>query len=77
MMIMRVLGIFLTIHHSTLPLERIVCDKPWVIGKFKNVQCGFVVFLEQRELTLECYPWGLADIPANFRDQEVEVEVIQ
>ncbi len=69
-------GYFITVHHPSVPSKRIVCDKPLVIGKCKNVQCGFVVFLENRELTLECHSWGLLEIPINFRENAVEVEVI-
>jgi len=69
-------GYFITVHHPSLPSSRIVCDKPLVIGKFKDVQCGFVVFLENGELTLECHSWGLMDIPINFRENAVEIEVI-
>src|SRR5258708_7178198 len=56
-------GYFLTLRHSGLPKQRIVCDKPWVVGKSQGVETGFIVFLENNELTLECHAWSQNSVP--------------
>ena len=66
-------GYFLTIEHSTLPTIRIACHTPQVIGSADGIISGFVIFIENRELTIECHAWGDVGIPEWFRDREVQV----
>lgn len=67
-------GYFLTVRHATLPSHRVVCDKPLLTGRYGDVECGFVVFLEDGELTLECHSWGAGGIPENFREWPIEIK---
>lgn len=67
-------GYFLTVRHRILPSETIVCHTPLVVGTCGDVACGFVVFLEHGELTLECHALGDAAIPEDFRDRRVRIE---
>ena len=69
-------GYFLTVKHPSLPSTRIVFHKPSVVGRAGNTQSGFVVFVENGELMLECHTWGEIDVPENFREQDVIVETI-
>lgn len=66
-------GYFLTVKHPSLPRERIVCNKPQVMGSYGHIQSGFVAFIEHGELMLECHTWGEFDIPENFRELSVVV----
>lgn len=66
-------GYFLTLRHARLPSERIVCDEPMVLGRANGIETGFVVFLENRQLMLECHSWGDDSIPETYRDEEVEI----
>lgn len=66
-------GYFLTVRHSDLPGRRIVCSEPQVVGRVGNIQGGFVAFIENGELMLECHTWGEVDVPANFRELSVVV----
>ena len=66
-------GYFLSMSHASLPLERVVCSQPNVIGRRGGVTCGFVIFIEGRQLTIECHSWGDESIPEWFRGSEVEV----
>jgi hypothetical protein len=68
-------GYFLTVKHSALPLERIVCDEPLVCGLAQGISSGFIIFIENGELMLECYELGEPTIPANYRDLDVAVSV--
>ena len=69
-------GYFLTIKHAGLPLERIVCDTPKLTGSVDGIISGFVVFIEDGELTIECHSWGDVDVPEWFRDRDVQVAAI-
>ena len=62
-------GYFLTLRLPGLPTDRQTLHDPVVMGKADGIECGFVVFLEQRELMLECHSWGLVDVPNDFRDR--------
>jgi hypothetical protein len=68
-------GYFLTVRHPAIPLERIVCDKPLVTGVARGVTGGFLIFIENGELMLECYELGEPTIPADYRDLDVAVSV--
>ena len=66
-------GYFLTVRHSAIRSERVVCNQPIIVGKAGDIECGFVVFLEGGTLTLECHSWGDDAVPKDFREQQVEV----
>ena len=66
-------GYFLTVRHNCLPAERVVCNAPLVTGSAGGVICGFVIFIESGELTIECHSWGGADITEGFRDSDVQI----
>jgi hypothetical protein len=42
------------------------------MGKADQLECGFVVFLENGELLLECHGWG-SDLPDDLRTRDVRV----
>lgn len=66
-------GYFLSIRHPSLPKERIVCHKPMIIGQADDIICGFVIFIEDGQFTLECHSFGEIDVPEWFRDRNVQV----
>ncbi len=66
-------GYFVTVRHPTLPLTRTVISQPTVIGQSDEAQGGFLVFIENGELMLECYTAGTVEIPESFREQHVHV----
>src|SRR3954466_265243 len=47
-------GYFLTIKHADLPIVRIVCDTPKFTGSADGIISGFVIFIQDGELTIEC-----------------------
>jgi len=67
-------GYYLTVKHKDLPKERIVCDKPSISGEANGLVTGFVVFLVDRELTIECFAYD-EKLPENFRDLSVIVSI--
>lgn len=66
-------GYFLSVSHEILPKERIVLDNPIVIGKSQDCTCGFVVFIEDHILTLECHSWSEKEVSPDFRSQVVQI----
>jgi hypothetical protein len=68
-------GYFLTVKHPRLPSRRVVCSEPLVSGQAGDVTCGFVLFLQNGLLTLECHSWGDASIPEGFRARDVAVSI--
>ena len=66
-------GYFLTVKHPQLPSGRRSLSDPLVAGSAGQVQAGFVVYLGDCELTLECHTWGEFDVPEDFRDLPVEI----
>ena len=62
-------GYFLTIKYSRVPKDRIVLDRPDIRGKLGGIDVGYVAFVENSELTLECYSYGQEILPKH-RDQE-------
>ena len=67
-------GYFLTARHNDLPLQRIVCNAPLVTGEVSGIAVGFIIFLMDRELTIECFSYG-ESIPENIREFEVPVQI--
>jgi len=66
-------GYFFSVSHPCLPQNRIVCHTPMVIGNADGIECTFLVFIENGELTIECATAGIDSIPLNFRDLNVRV----
>src|SRR5688572_24889701 len=60
-------GYYYKFRHPDLPSERRVCDKPMVLGEWCGIQVGFLAFVENNELMLECCSWGDDLIPADLR----------
>lgn len=66
-------GYFLTVKHPALPTTRVVCDTPKLTGTADGIISGFVIFIEDGELTIECHSWGDVDVPEWFRGRDVRV----
>jgi hypothetical protein len=66
-------GYLLSLQHPCLPKARTVLSKPTVMGHADEVDCGFIVFIENSELTIECHTWGNIDIPEGFRNYDVQI----
>ena len=69
-------GYFATAANGDLPSGRLVFDKPVVVGSADGVEVGFVVFVEDQELTLECHGWG-QEVQAGFRDADVSIRRVE
>jgi hypothetical protein len=68
-------GYFITVAHPGLPTEPHTLSDPYVAGRLGETECGFVVFLGEGELLLECHPVCGPDVPENVRDLPVQISV--
>ena len=66
-------GYYLKVSHPSLPQQTKTLSEPAVIGAAGDIQAGFVVYLDQHQLTLECHTWGAVDVPGDFRDRQVQI----
>jgi len=64
-------GYFFTVSHPDLPARRIVCHEPEVWGIADGVKSGFIIFIENGELTIECYDAEDKNVLLGYRDQDV------
>ena len=70
-----VVGYYLTVSHPVFPKERKVCDKPNLVGRLDDgEECGFVIFLMDSELTIECYSYD-DSLPEDIRNMNVAIEI--
>ena len=67
-------GYFLTVVDPELPAERRTLSLPPIIGTADDVVSGFIVFLGEHELILECHAWGTVDVPDDFRQRDVLIQ---
>jgi len=66
-------GYLLTVKHTGLPLERNVYSEPMLIGQCGNIETGFIVFVENGELTIECHGWEDMIIPQDYREMDIKI----
>ena len=62
-------GYFLTIKDLVSPKNRVVLSNPDIRGKLGGVDVGYLAFVENSELTLECYSYD-TEITAQHRELE-------
>jgi len=67
-------GYFLELDHPDLPVNRAVMTEPLVMGRTGDHICGFIIFLGDRGLTLECHGYG-DPLPDDLRDRDIVVGV--
>jgi hypothetical protein len=67
-------GYFLTIKHPRFSQERHVYSKPIVIGEIPGAVVGFLVFIENGDLMLECHGWGADSVTKDIREMDVQVD---
>jgi hypothetical protein len=66
-------GFFVTATNPAIGRERRVCSDPSLVAESRDRAAGFVVFLEDGQLTLETFPPDGESLPADFREREVNI----
>lgn len=70
-------GYYLTVKHACFAPERVTLSRPFVIGIAGDVTAGFIAYIGDGTLTLECHTWGAVDVPADFRELPVAIELLR
>jgi len=66
-------GFFVTVANPAIGSERRVCSDPSLVAECGDRTAGFVVFLEDGQLTLETFPPEGESLSADFREREVTI----
>jgi len=67
-------GFYVSIKHSAIgKVRRVFSGGTTVSGRLNGKSAGFVVFLEDEELTLEIFPYDREALPSTFRDSDVQL----
>ena len=66
-------GYFLEITHNKLPTNRIVVSEPMLLGRAEEFNVGFLIFIENSKLVLECHSWGIENPPESIREKSIEI----
>jgi hypothetical protein len=68
-------GYLVSVTHPCLPLNRIICHTPMVVGSAEGIECNFSVFIDNGSLTIECDAVAIDVIPLDFRNFDVHISV--
>jgi hypothetical protein len=68
-------GYFINVKHPLIPDKRNVIDTPNVIAEVGETSVGFVIFIENNELSIDAFPWGEANVPPDFRERVERLRV--
>ena len=52
-------------------MERTVYTGPEIVGTDGYTETGYIVFVENRSLTLECYIYGGGSLDHDYRDRNI------
>ena len=66
-------GYYLELGHKELPADRVICDSPSVTGLYQEQEVGFIVFIEDSILCLECYSYGNDGVNSSIRNGSVAI----
>lgn len=70
-------GYFLELTNEILPEDRKTISVPTLVGKGSNFEVGFLIFIENSKLTLECHSWGQNNPPETIREKLITIETIE
>jgi len=67
-------GYFLELTNDILPKGRKTISEPTLFGHTDNFKIGFLIFIENSKLTLECHSWGEENPPETIREKTIAIE---
>ena len=70
-------GYFLELTNDILPKDRKTISEPTLFGRADNFEVGFLIFIEDSKLTLECHSWGEENPPETIREKSITIEIIE
>src|SRR5205085_2788591 len=69
-------GYFLIISHQRLPKIRSVYSQPLITTSFDQIDAGYLVFIEDHRLTLECHSLEDRRMNNQYRNQELVLKIV-
>lgn len=66
-------GYFLELTNEILPIERKTISEPILFGRADGFNVGFLIFIENSKLVLECHSWGIENPPKTIREKAIEI----
>lgn len=66
-------GYFLELENNILPINRKTVSEPTLLGRAENLEVGFLIFIENSKLTLECHSWGAENLPETIREKSINI----
>lgn len=70
-------GYFLELTNDILPKDRKTISEPTLFGRADNFEVGFLIFIENSKLILECHSWGEKNPPETVREKSIAIEIIE
>ena len=70
-------GYFLELTNEILPIERRTISEPTIFGRAHCFEVGFLIFIDDSKLTLECHSWGGANPPETIREKSIVIEIVE
>lgn len=70
-------GYFLELTNDILPKDRKTISVPTLFGRADNFEVGFLIFIENSKLILECHSWGEENPPETIREKTISIEIIE
>ena len=68
-------GYFTQLQHDSLSFPRKTISEPIIYGYGDNYMVGFVFFIEDKQLTIECHSYGEVNPPITIRDEPLIIEM--
>lgn len=70
-------GYFLELKCEKFEFEPETIHEPIVMGKGKDFDVGFLLFIEKDTITIECHSWSDENPPACIRELELEINLLK
>lgn len=67
-------GYFIEITNELFPNKRKVISEPLLNGTVEHYQLGFILYLENKSLILECHSWNDSNLPKEIRKKKVFID---
>ena len=62
-------GYFLELTNDLFPKGSETISEPTLLGRGDNFEVGFLIFIEDSKLILECHSWGNENPPESVREE--------
>ena len=64
-------GYFLELTNKILPKDKKTITEPLLLGRADDFNVGFIIFIENSKLVIECHSWGIENPPESIRENSI------